>query len=100
MVATSTSPSRSSRIVSTAGTVPGADRPPVDGRRRCAACVSRLGEWLDRPIEADLAVAVEADRLGYGEVWIGEMAKLDAPAIAATIVARTARIEPCSDRWP
>jgi probable F420-dependent oxidoreductase len=54
-----------------------------------------LGEWLDRPIEADLAVAVEADRLGYPEVWIGEMAKLDAPAMAATVVARTNRIEPC-----
>ena len=53
-----------------------------------------LGEWLDRPIEADLAVAVEADRLGYGEVWIGEMAKLDAAAMAATIVARTTQIEP------
>ena len=53
-----------------------------------------LGEWLDRPIEADLDVAVEADRLGYGEVWIGEMAKFDAPAMAAAIVARTARIEP------
>ncbi|MFT3852859.1 MAG: LLM class F420-dependent oxidoreductase [Ilumatobacteraceae bacterium] len=54
-----------------------------------------LGEWLDRPIEADLAVAVEADRLGYPEVWVGEMAKLDAPAMAAAIVARTAQIEPC-----
>src|SRR5262245_40711766 len=54
-----------------------------------------LGEWLDRPIGDDLDVAVEADRLGYPEVWVGEMAKLDAPAMAAAIVARTARIEPC-----
>jgi probable F420-dependent oxidoreductase len=54
-----------------------------------------LGEWLDRPIDADLAVAVEADRLGYPEVWVGEMAKLDSPAMAAAIVARTAHIEPC-----
>ena len=54
-----------------------------------------LGEWLDRPIEADLEVAVAADRLGYGEVWIGEMAKLDAPAAAAMVVAATQRIEPC-----
>ena len=53
-----------------------------------------LGEWLDRPIEADLTVAIEADRLGYGEVWIGEMAKLDAPAMASTVVARTEQIEP------
>lgn len=54
-----------------------------------------LGEWLDRPVAADLAVAVEADRLGYPEVWIGEMAKLDAPAMAAAVVSRTEQIEPC-----
>jgi probable F420-dependent oxidoreductase len=54
-----------------------------------------LGEWLDRPIEADLDVAVAADRLGYHQVWIGEMAKLDAPAAAAHVVARTEQIEPC-----
>jgi probable F420-dependent oxidoreductase len=54
-----------------------------------------LGEWLDRSISADLEVAVEADRLGYPEVWIGEMAKLDAPAMAAAIVSRTRQIEPC-----
>ncbi|MCU0261125.1 MAG: LLM class F420-dependent oxidoreductase [Ilumatobacteraceae bacterium] len=54
-----------------------------------------LGEWLDRPISADLEVAVAADRLGYDQVWIGEMAKLDAPAMAATVVAATGRIQPC-----
>jgi len=53
-----------------------------------------LGEWLDRPIAADLAVAGLADELGYDQVWIGEMAKLDAPSVAAVIVERTARIEP------
>ena len=93
MVATRTSPSRSSRIVSTRQD---RNRPPR-GRPSTVADVRLsvvLGEWLDRPIEADLAVAVEADRLGYGEVWIGEMAKLDVPAMAAAIVARTARIEP------
>ena len=67
MVATRTSPSRSSLIVSTA---PGPYPPPPDGARLrvTAACDSTrrsLGEWLDRPIVADLAVAVEADRLGY-----------------------------------
>ncbi len=54
-----------------------------------------LAEWLDRPIQADLDVASEADRLGFPEVWIGEMAKLDAPAMAAAIVARTDQIQPC-----
>jgi probable F420-dependent oxidoreductase len=54
-----------------------------------------LGEWLDRPLAADLAVAVEADRLGYPEVWVGEMAKLDAPVMAAAVVRATERIAPC-----
>lgn len=54
-----------------------------------------LGEWLDRPIAADLAVAVEADRLGYPEIWVGEMAKLDAPVMATAIAHATERIEPC-----
>lgn len=54
-----------------------------------------LGEWLDRPIAADLEVAERADTLGYEQVWIGEMAKLDAPTMAATVVARTGSIEPC-----
>lgn len=53
-----------------------------------------LGEWLDRPIASDLDVAVMADRLGYDQLWVGEMAKLDAPAAAAAIVGRTSRIEP------
>lgn len=54
-----------------------------------------LGEWLDRPLAADLAVAAEADRLGYGEVWIGEMAKLDAPVMSMAIARVTDRIVPC-----
>ena len=53
-----------------------------------------LGEWLDRPITADLTTAIAADRLGYEQVWIGEMAKVDAPTLAAMVVARTERIEP------
>lgn len=52
-----------------------------------------LGQWLDRPIEADVDVAVLADRLGYPELWIPEMAKVDAPAFAAAIAERTGRIE-------
>lgn len=52
-----------------------------------------LGEWLDRPIAADVEVAVMADELGYEQLWVGEMAKVDAPTLAATIAARTRRIE-------
>lgn len=52
-----------------------------------------LGQWLDRPIAADVDVAVMADAMGYGQLWVPEMAKADAPAMAATIAARTSRIE-------
>ena len=52
-----------------------------------------LGQWLDRPVAADLDVAVAADGLGYRQLWVPEMAKADAPALAATIAARTAQIE-------
>jgi probable F420-dependent oxidoreductase len=52
-----------------------------------------LGQWLDRPIDADLEVARLADRLGYQHLWVPEMAKADAPAMAATIAAATERIE-------
>lgn len=53
-----------------------------------------LGQWLDRPLAADLETAVLADRLGYRQVWVPEMAKADAPAMAARIIAHTDRIEP------
>jgi probable F420-dependent oxidoreductase len=52
-----------------------------------------LGQWLDRPLAADLELAVWADELGYGQLWVPEMAKADAPALAATIAARTEAIE-------
>ena len=52
-----------------------------------------LGQWLDRPLEADLEVAVLADELGYSELWVPEMAKADSPAMATLIAERTNRIE-------
>lgn len=52
-----------------------------------------LGQWLDRPLAADLATAVLADRLGYEQLWVPEMAKADSPAMAARIAERTERIE-------
>ena len=51
-----------------------------------------LGQWLDRPLDADLATARLADRLGYRELWVPEMAKADAPAMSAWIAGRTRRI--------
>lgn len=52
-----------------------------------------LGQWLDRPLEADLQTALLADRLGYEQLWVPEMAKADSPAMAARIAERTERIE-------
>lgn len=52
-----------------------------------------LGQWLDRPLAADLEIALLADRLGYPELWVPEMAKADAPAMAALIAERTGQIE-------
>lgn len=52
-----------------------------------------LGQWLDRPLAADLETAVLADRLGYEQLWVPEMAKADSPAMATRIAERTERIE-------
>ena len=52
-----------------------------------------LGQWLDRPLGSDLELARAADRLGYGQLWVPEMAKADAPAMAGIIAENTERIE-------
>ena len=51
-----------------------------------------LGQWLDRSLASDIDLAVVADALGYPELWVPEMAKADAPAMAATIAHRTQQI--------
>ena len=38
--------------------------------------------WQDRPAAENLEVAINADRLGFRELWIGEMATYDAFAFA------------------
>jgi probable F420-dependent oxidoreductase len=52
-----------------------------------------LGQWLDRPLQSDLELALAADRLGYHQLWVPEMAKADSPAMASIIACRTGRIE-------
>jgi probable F420-dependent oxidoreductase len=52
-----------------------------------------LGQWLDHSLDDDLATAQLADRLDYGQLWVPEMAKADAPAMATLIAERTHRIE-------
>ncbi len=62
-------------------------RPHVDGPVGVA-----LGFWQDRdPLEA-LRTAQLADRSGYDELWVGEMATFDAFALATAIGERTVRI--------
>ncbi len=48
--------------------------------------------WQDRPAAENLEVAVTADRLGYPELWIGEMATYDAFAFATAAGLRTRSI--------
>ena len=45
--------------------------------------------WLDRPPEEALEVAGNASRLGYAEIWIGEMLHFDAFALAGAVAAST-----------
>jgi probable F420-dependent oxidoreductase len=51
-----------------------------------------VGMWLDRPPEEALHTAVLADRLGFGELWIGEMGTWDAFALATAIGLATDQI--------
>jgi probable F420-dependent oxidoreductase len=50
-----------------------------------------LGLWQDRPAAEVVRTAEVADALGYGEIWIGEMATFDAFALGAVVAERTAR---------
>lgn len=51
-----------------------------------------LGLWQDRPAGEALLTARAADELGYGELWVGEMATYDAFALATAIGLATGRI--------
>jgi probable F420-dependent oxidoreductase len=50
-----------------------------------------LGLWQDRPAAEVVRTAEVADALGYGEIWIGEMATFDAFALGAVVAQRTSR---------
>lgn len=51
-----------------------------------------LGLWQDRPAGEALLTARAADELGYGELWVGEMATYDAFALATAVGLATGRI--------
>ena len=48
--------------------------------------------WQDRPAAENMDVACNADRLGFAELWIGEMATYDAFAFATSVGHRTEQI--------
>ena len=52
-----------------------------------------LGLWQDRAPGEVLRTAQVADELGYGEIWIGEMATFDAFALGAVVAERTTHAE-------
>ena len=47
--------------------------------------------WLDRPATEAVQVGLIADRLGFGEIWIGEMLHFDAFALGGALAVRTRR---------
>lgn len=47
--------------------------------------------WLDRPPEEALEIAANASRLGYSEIWMGEMLHFDAFALAGAVATSTER---------
>ena len=51
-----------------------------------------LPYWPDRPPLEALHIAALAERNGYDELWVGEMATFDAFAIASAIAVQTERI--------
>ena len=50
-----------------------------------------LGLWQDRPAAEVVRTAQVADALGYGEIWIGEMATFDGFVLGAVVAERTTR---------
>jgi probable F420-dependent oxidoreductase len=48
--------------------------------------------WLDRPDNEVVGIALEAERNGFGTMWLGEMATYDAFSLATAVGLRTERI--------
>jgi len=75
------------------GQPPGAARTAVaTGHRHQRKISVVLGLFLDRPPLETMETAVCADKLGFGELWIGEMATFDAFVLASAVAARTEQI--------
>jgi probable F420-dependent oxidoreductase len=48
--------------------------------------------WQDRPAAENLEIAINADRLGFPELWIGEMATYDAFALGTAVGLATEHV--------
>jgi probable F420-dependent oxidoreductase len=48
--------------------------------------------WLDRPDNEVVGIALEAERTGFGTMWLGEMATYDVFSLATAVGLRTERI--------
>ncbi|MFD0361180.1 LLM class F420-dependent oxidoreductase [Nocardia sp. GCM10030253] len=62
---------------------------------RTARLSVSLPYWQDRDPLETMAVADAADKLGFDQLWIGEMATFDAFALATAIGSRTRDIDLC-----
>ena len=47
----------------------------------------RLPYWLDRPAGEALDIARQAESMGIGELWLGEMATFEAFTLAGAVAA-------------
>lgn len=70
-------------------THPDRSEPPPSGAFRLSVVTPF---WQDRPPEENREVALRADRLGFGELWVGEMATFDAFAFAAAVGGACERV--------
>lgn len=48
--------------------------------------------WQDRPASENLEIALNADRLGFPELWVGEMATYDAFVFASAVASHSEQI--------
>jgi probable F420-dependent oxidoreductase len=80
-------------MIASIASTPVTVQPAATSYRHAVRLSVVLGQWLDRSLHSDLELAIVADRLGYRQLWVPEMAKADAPAMASIIACRTDQIE-------
>jgi F420-dependent oxidoreductase-like protein len=84
---------RAAYILRRLGSAPGWDRSQGNIGEGAVRLGVNLGYWGSSDDRANLALAQEADRLGYAVVWAAEAYGSDAPTVLAFVAARTERID-------